>query len=689
MLLADRLPNDSLKAHLFPSLVAAAGNDKLDSLKALLDLRDRDTRERDRKDITFALVLAAFNGHEEIMKTLIHAGADVNATQSESIIFDYIVPAKPFKHLRSLEYYHNEWSRRIIGSDNRSDRHENNKHTHDGMIGDVNCYQGPEEPGSLQDKRVSALQAALAGLEQLHRNHYTAFGSQFPWSSASGTTADRENLIKVLLDHGADANALGSRTRLPITVASGCCSEQVVSCLIDAGADVHAVAIGTNTLSPTSLTQSWEGSIYEVLERTASVLLPDRSVATNTSAVLAIDQNELSAGSVLRRLLQAGSTLELDGESINNLLLGCLKFFYGDGYFVQTETLANAFIDGPGSAIQILLRESPLMRIGHLDFRCFLQSAIVLNERACVELLLERHVDVNATGSYYGTALQAAARFGHFEITQKLLEAGADPNLVNGCHGTALRAAVLGDHTATVELLLKHGADASVVFIQKLNSRGSRLPNPLLNLAVESGNASIISMLVSAGTDVVSDPPDHLHPLILACREGSLESVKFLLDGGAPVSVLGKELRYAHAAVDSKFSPIQMASYHGHKEVVRLLLSRNAGVNVDAAYSRTDLSSGGKTALSIAAERGHLDVVKELLDAHAVIYNPVHDQNALRSAYDSRSAMVLEYLLEASFDRENHLEAIKDVYQHAVESPNKAMLGLLREYSPPMIEVNQ
>ncbi|KAI0153862.1 ankyrin repeat-containing domain protein [Pestalotiopsis sp. NC0098] len=577
ILLAHRLPKNSLKTQLLPSLVAAAGNGKLDSLKALLKLRDGDAREKHTKDITFALALAAYHGHEEVVITLIKAGADVNSPQSESIIFDYIIPGKPFRY-----------------------------------------WLTPHGRQKLQNRPMT----------------------------------DRENLVKILLDHGADANARGSCARLPIVVASGCCSEKVVSWLIDAGADTQASG-------------------------------------KQVSAVLAVDQNELSAGSVLRRLLQAGATLDFDGESIDNLLRGCLEFFDGDGCFVQIETLADAFIDGPGSAVQILLRELPWVKIEQLDLRCFLQGAIVLDDRACVELFLERHVDVNAVGAYYGTALQAAARFDHLEITQRLLEAGADPNLVNGCHGTALRAAVLGDHTATVELLLRHGADASFVFIQKLKSRDSRLPNPLLNLAVESGNASIISMLVSAGTDVVSDPPDHLHPLILACREGSLESVKSLLDGGAPVSVLGKELRYAHAAVDSKFSPIQMASYHGHKEVVRLLLSRTAEVNVDAAYSRTDLSSGGKTALSIAAERGHLTVVRELLDVHAVIYDPVHDQNALRSAYDSRSAMVLEYLLEASFDRENHLEAIKDAYQHAVESPNEAMLGLLREYLPPMIEVNQ
>lgn len=357
------------------------------------------------------------------------------------------------------------------------------------------------------------------------------------------------------------------------------------------------------------------------------------------------------------------------------------------------------------------------MQIGHLDLRCFFQSPIVLDDLACVELLLERHVDVNAVGAHYGTALQAAARFGHFEITQRLLEAGADPNLVNGCHGTALRAAVLGDHKATVELLLKHGADASFVLIQKLDSWDSRLPNPLLNIVVESGNAGIVSMLVSAGTDVVSDPPDHLHPLILACREGSPETVKCLLDAGAPASVLGK-LPHLHRMADSETSPIHMASHHGYEEIVRLLLSKKAEINAGPAHSLTPLhlaaqnghvsvirilltagaevdqlqirGSSGTSALDLAASRGDLAVVKELLAANATIYDPAHDRNALQRACYPQSTAVLEHLLEVVPNTENGAEAIMDAYNCAIKWSRRAgVLTLLRDFVPPSIDLDQ
>ena len=61
----------------------------------------------------------------------------------------------------------------------------------------------------------------------------------------------------------------------------------------------------------------------------------------------------------------------------------------------------------------------------------------------CVELLLQRGMDVNISGSYYGTAMQAASRVGNIEIVERLLKSGADVNVLRGVYGTALRAAVL------------------------------------------------------------------------------------------------------------------------------------------------------------------------------------------------------------------------------------------------------
>ncbi len=53
----------------------------------------------------------------------------------------------------------------------------------------------------------------------------------------------------------------------------------------------------------------------------------------------------------------------------------------------------------------------------------------------------EEGADVNAQGSQYGTALQAAASYGKTETVRLLLNKGADINVQGGYFGTALHAA--------------------------------------------------------------------------------------------------------------------------------------------------------------------------------------------------------------------------------------------------------
>ena len=52
-----------------------------------------------------------------------------------------------------------------------------------------------------------------------------------------------------------------------------------------------------------------------------------------------------------------------------------------------------------------------------------------------VLMLLDRGVDVNAQGGYYGNALQAALAGGYDELVQILLDKGADVKAPGGKYG--------------------------------------------------------------------------------------------------------------------------------------------------------------------------------------------------------------------------------------------------------------
>ena len=90
--------------------------------------------------------------------------------------------------------------------------------------------------------------------------------------------------------------------------------------------------------------------------------------------------------------------------------------------------------------------------------------------------------------------------------------------------------------------------------------------------------------------------------LIQAATYGDIANVRKYLDLGANIEV--KDYR--------GLTSLQIACARGHLDVVRLLLDR--GANIEAAGGNT-----GQTSLIMASEDGILDVVKELLDRGANI----------------------------------------------------------------------
>ncbi|KAH6952507.1 hypothetical protein BKA56DRAFT_681973 [Ilyonectria sp. MPI-CAGE-AT-0026] len=80
---------------------------------------------------------------------------------------------------------------------------------------------------------------------------------------------------------------------------------------------------------------------------------------------------------------------------------------------------------------------------------------------SCVQELLHKGADVNATDGYHGSALQVASSEEHLAIVQFLLEKGADINARSGEYGNALQAASSRGHLDIAQFLLENGADVN------------------------------------------------------------------------------------------------------------------------------------------------------------------------------------------------------------------------------------
>ena len=119
------------------------------------------------------------------------------------------------------------------------------------------------------------------------------------------------------------------------------------------------------------------------------------------------------------------------------------------------------------------------------------------------------------------------------------------------------------------------------------------------------------------------------------CDEGILQFTKEELDNGEKKKLENAYKRY----------PINVAARYGNLEILKLLLSYNADINI--------CEENGNTPLISATQNAHLDVIKELLENNAQInYKNDNDANALNMAVINNNIEIVQELLNYHADVE-------------------------------------
>jgi len=187
-----------------------------------------------------------------------------------------------------------------------------------------------------------------------------------------------------------------------------------------------------------------------------------------------------------------------------------------------------------------------------------------------------------------------------------------DVNRRNPDGSTPLQWAVYNGDVAEAKRLLRAGADVSLA-----NKYGA---TPM-SLAAEVGNAEMLKVLLEVGADVESPNADGQTALLAVARTGNVEAAKLLLDRGAKVDAKEKW---------GGQTPLMWASARRHPAMMRLLISKGAGVDaasIDRDYQRhvtaegrpKSLDSGGLTPLLYAARENCTACVDVLLENKADI----------------------------------------------------------------------
>lgn len=328
-----------------------------------------------------------------------------------------------------------------------------------------------------------------------------------------------------------------------------------------------------------------------------------------------------------------------------------------DRLFFNSSALSKAAAGGHWDVVYFLLDHDPDVA-KKIEVGRPIESAAGKGKLDVVKRMLSLGADVNVD---YSSPLKKAVRHGHIDMARLLIKHGADVNAHRASwDATPLAEAVKAGDEVMVRLLLDSGA--------KIDSGGEECRN-LLCCALREKNFAVAKLLLARGADIeqkilrghvyeawsnrVSEKAYTL--LQWAVCDGDAEQVRFLLKQGADIE----------ARCDSSGStPLMLAAEHGQAHLVGLLVRHGAQMNAlradgHTAYSLSKLrcqcegarrrhwdtkdklvSVGadlkkacfyiGRSALEVAASRGDLSAVRELLSLSPEVPKPSLWQSRVR-----------------------------------------------------------
>ncbi|MGD9720082.1 MAG: ankyrin repeat domain-containing protein [Pirellulales bacterium] len=162
-----------------------------------------------------------------------------------------------------------------------------------------------------------------------------------------------------------------------------------------------------------------------------------------------------------------------------------------------------------------------------------LAAAVYANDAQSVTFFLERGCKPeqikNLFGAVENSLLAVAAQMADAEIVDLLLKQNVEVNAPDANFaGHALNYALLAQNAAAAKRLIEAGADV------KLCTSVGQTPPLLLATYFETGDASVIRMLVKRGADVTAANQSGESPLTWARRRGYPEMIAALKKAGAP-----------------------------------------------------------------------------------------------------------------------------------------------------------
>jgi ankyrin repeat protein len=686
-----------------PLMVSAVGG-KIAQIDLLLGHGAR-VNDSNKDGIT-PLMLAVQSRHEDVVRNLIKAGADIEAEDLEGhsaitravwMEISHILDALR-AGVSSRKHFLDLVSRAKLERNILEATAENNLSKVRRLVAAGASLNARNDSGTgLLQMAVARGQLHLVQFFLEHGANPNAQDmrglSVLMLASVTGTP----DIVKLLIQAGAkiDQKDESGRTALLYSLAasSRIPLDNIVSMLLAAGADVNASdKNGIDGLALLCVTEQWE-LVLKLLsagakEKLSSCSLQASSALGTTADIeslieLGVDVNRRQKGTEVAALHIAATAGRADVVALLLKARANPNLLDSNG----ATPLIRAAEAGNIDVVRTLLEFKPDLNVAALsrDFHdrgTALHVAINSHRDDIAGLLIDEGANVDAVDARRETPLMSATLRRNIPVMKKLLDRGANVDLRDESLSTALMKAVVSQ--AIDQRLLTHPVESEAINV--LIEAGSDLEatnyagQTSAILSARGGDIQVLRLLVAAGADLSGDKGSSA--LLEASKEGALEVVRALLEKKAQLdrddkassfdvprssiieasSIIGAKgddiaLALIAAGADVHYrdgnrrSPILVAALYGKKSVVEALLG--AGASVD------DENEEGRTPLLWAAEFGHPEVVQVLLAAAADVGHRDREGNtalllAAGGARDNSDSMKMLLTHGANLAEVNH-----------------------------------
>uniref|UniRef100_A0A671YFU5 Ankyrin 2 n=1 Tax=Sparus aurata TaxID=8175 RepID=A0A671YFU5_SPAAU len=408
------------------------------------------------------------------------------------------------------------------------------------------------------------------------------------------------DLVQELLDRGAAVDSATKKGNTALHISSLAGQAEVVKLLVKRGADINA--------------QSQNGF---------------------TPLYMAAQENHLD---VVRYLLENGGNQSTATE---------------DGF----TPLAIALQQGHNQVVSILLENDTK---GKVRLPALHIAARKDDTKSAALLLQNDHnadvqskMMVNRTTESGFTPLHIAAHYGNVNVATLLLNRGAAVDFTARNGLSPLHMAAQGDHVDCVKHLLQHKAPVDDVTLDYLTA---------LHVAAHCGHYRVTKLLLDKRAN--PNARNGFTPLHIACKKNRVKVMELLVKYGASIQAITEvsntpecnlneqKLSFSLNLVGvhdgsrpgcyhmcSGLTPIHVAAFMGHLNIVLLLLQNGASPDVS--------NIRGETALHMAARAGQVEVVRCLLRNGAIVdARAREDQTPLHIASRLGKTEIVQLLLQ-------------------------------------------